>query len=149
MDGKLLWREPLLVSAPRLEELPNVEDEGEPWVKTPPLPSLYNGYLSEPPIQDLEVLLDKTREKYYPGMERVDIPWTEETRTNYSDVVGYSVPGYYYTDGKAVLYYGGVEAQGEDQRPYLHSVWYKDEDWENVEIYHYLDETGEEWGTNP
>lgn len=146
--GRLVWEQDLPVAPSRLEE-EGSPWEGEPWIETPPLPSLDNGYLSAPPIQSPETLLDKAKESYHPDMWRVEIPWTEETRTNYSDVVGYPVPGYYYTDGKAVLYYGGVEAQGEDQRPYLHSVWYKDEDWENVEIYHYLDETGEEWGTNP
>lgn len=154
MDGKLLWQEPLLVSAPRLEELPNVEDESGPWVETPPLPNLgryeYETMSLYAPAQySPEAMLDKARKEYHPDMWRVDIPWTEETRANYSAAVGYEVPGYYYTDGQAILHYYELEVRGEDLRPYLHSVWYRDEDWENVEIYRYLDETGEGWGTNP
>ena len=131
-EGLVIWRQKFSAVPPRLEDMKGSDEKGELWVEIPPLPSP-GGYMSAPPIQSPETLLDKAKESYHPDMWRVEIPWTEETRTNYSDVVGYSVPGYYYTDGKAVLYYGGVEAQGEDQRPYLHSVWYKDEDWENVE----------------
>lgn len=156
MDGKLLWREPLSMTAPRLEELPNVDDEGEPWVETPPLPSLGRyeygaASLYAPARHSPEDLLDKAKKEHHPDMWRVDIPWTGETRANYSAVMGCEAPGYYYTDGQAVLYYNGLEVQGEDLRPYRHSIWYKGKDyrenWEASEIYWYLDETGEEWGT--
>lgn len=147
--GMVIWRQAFSAVPPRLEEMKGADEAGEPWVELPPLPSP-GGYMSAPPVQDPEKLLDKVREKYYPNMWRVDIPWTEETRANYSAALGYPAPGYYYTDGQAVLYYDGVEAQGEEQKPYRHSVWYRDKDWknwENSESYWYLDETGEEWGT--
>ena len=154
MDGKLLWGEPISVTAPRLEDLPNVEETAEPWVELPPLPGLPDIYaavpLYTPAQQSPEAMLDKAKETYHPEMYRVDIPWTEETRANYSAAVGYPVPSYYYTDGKAILYYYKLEVQGEDWRPYQHSIWYEgkdySEDWRDYEVYRYWDETGEELG---
>lgn len=151
-EGWLVWREELLVEPPRLEELGDLS-EGQPWRgELPPLPqparegaqTLAEGAV---PRHSAEELLDKAREKYHPDMERVDIPWTEETRANYSAILGYEVPGYYYANGRGILSYDGLEVWGEGREPYQHRIWYRGQDWEESEIYWYLDETGEEAGT--
>ena len=150
-EGRLVWEQELPVEPPRLEEV------GDPWegrsrVELPPLPqpadegaqALAEGAV---PRHSAEELLDKAREKYHPDMERVDIPWTEETRANYSAILGYEVPGYYYANGRGALSYAGLEVWGEGREPYQHRIWYRGQDWEESEIYWYLDETGEEAGT--
>lgn len=149
-EGLVIWRQAFSAAPPRLEEMKGADEAGESWVELPPLPSP-GGYMSAPPLQSPETLLDKAKEDYHPDMWRVDIPWTEETRANYSAALGYPVPGYYYTNGEGDLYYYRVEVQGEAQKPHMHYIWYKgknnSENWEDYEIYWYLDETGEEWGT--
>lgn len=151
-EGLVIWRQKFSAVPPRLEDMRGADEAGEPWAEHPPLPSP-GGYMSAPPLQSPETLLDKAKESYHPDMWRVDILWTEETRANYSAALGYPAPGYYYTNGEGDLYYYGVEVQGEAQEPYSHSIWYKGKDysenWEDYDIYRYLDETGEEWGTTP
>lgn len=96
----LLWEQDISMPPPRLEEMPNAWD-GEPWrEELPPLPGLgFYGYEERGPLEKSpEELLDQVREEHFPHMRRVDLPWTAETRANYSAAVGRPIPGYYYAD---------------------------------------------------
>lgn len=75
-------------------------------------------------------VLDRIRETRYPGLERVDLPWTEETRANYAAFVGYPVPECYYADGEKRLYYFWLESRRSDGDVLFltHGVWYADGD---------------------
>lgn len=73
-----------------------------------PMPSLsYYEYSEEPKELHYspEEVLDKIQAEYYPEMERIDIPCDAQILENYSLLLGYQVPRYYYSDGNAVLYY--------------------------------------------
>ena len=48
--------------------------------------------------------LDIVKEKYYPDLKKEYFDWTEETKKNYSNLVSYEVPDYYYKNGDAILY---------------------------------------------
>ncbi len=122
LPSKLLFQTVLDLPAPwRLEDVPSMAEAGEILAgRKPPLPSL-GGNFYRPDLDSSGVLrrtpeevLEQVRDTYYPDMRRVDIPWTEEARANFSSLAGYPVPGYYYTDGESVLWYGYLEFTWSD-----------------------------------
>ena len=92
-----------------------------------------------------EEILDKVKKKYYPGMKRIPIPCSQAILDNYSALLGYHVPTYYYSDGEHELYYYQMSYY-EDSNQYHHSVFYDsiDNQWDDVEFYDLWDDTGEE-----
>lgn len=103
----LLWEQDISAEFLRLEDMPNAW-EGEPWrEQLPPLPDLkvrFYGY-EEGWSGDKgpEEILDGVRKERFPDMSRVELSWTEETRSNYAKAMGGEVPGYYYADGEGRL----------------------------------------------
>lgn len=103
----LLWEQNISASLLQLEYMPNAWDE-EPWrEQLPPLPDLtvrFYGY-EEGWSGDKgpEEILDGVRKERFPDMSRVELSWTEETRSNYAKAMGGEVPGYYYADGEGRL----------------------------------------------
>lgn len=65
--------------------------------------------------------LDKIKEKYYPDMQKEYLPLTDEMLENYSTLLGYQVPYYYYTDGVSVLRYYDFTFFEDDNR-YCHEI---------------------------
>lgn len=61
-------------------------------------------------------VLDRICQEQYPDLERVELPWTEETRASYSAFVGYPVPACYYADagGERKLYYIWLDSHYSD-----------------------------------
>lgn len=89
----------------------------------PPLPSRQHAPYS-PEDHDVtgilrrtpQEVLDRIYEEQYPDLERVDLPWTEETRAAYSAFVGYPAPACYYADagGEKRLYYIWLDSRCSD-----------------------------------
>lgn len=90
-----------------------------------------------------EEILDKVQQKYYPQMKKVKLPCSQEIIDNYSLLLGYKVPSYYYSDGESVLYYFQLELNDESNR-YEHTIFYESDDKGEYNFYYYWDDTGEE-----
>ena len=114
-----------------------------------PMPPLWNYEYGQKDFSGIrftaEEILDKVKKKYYPGMKKIPIPCSQEILDHYSDLLGYDVPTYYYSDGEHELYYYQMSYY-EDSNRYHHSILYdtKDEQWNDVEFYDFWDDTGEE-----
>lgn len=91
-----------------------------------------------------EDILDIVKQKYYPDMKKIIIPCDKKILDNYSMLVGYRVPSYYYQNADGELSYMNVEFHDYYQR-WQHIVVYtpyKEE--EESEYYWIWDDTGEE-----
>ena len=140
LDLPASWR---LEDAPPMMELYTILPDA-----APPLPYLGgNWYRSDLDSSGVlqhtpDEMLDQGKEAYYPDMERVDIPWTEETRANFSAVAGYPVPGYYYADGETTLRYTYLEFRYSDGGFLFLTHHILFEDGETFDSYSSEDETG-------
>lgn len=85
-------------------------------------------------------VLDRIHEEQYPDWEQVDIPWTEESRANYSAFLGYPVPDCYYANGEKKLYYFWLNSHYSDGGFLFltHDIWYETD--EETEIFWIKDE---------
>lgn len=93
-----------------------------------------------------EEILDKVKMKYYPGLKKVQMNFSQEILDNNSYLYGYQIPTYYYSDGKNNLYYYGLGPYYDSNR-LQHSVLYSpldDSNWSESVFYQYWDDTGEE-----
>lgn len=93
-----------------------------------------------------EEILNKVQLKYHPKMKKVDILCDKKILDNYSFVIGYEVPSYYYSDGEYILSYFCMELMGDDNR-IEHTVYYEavnTKSSNDYDFYRYRDETGEE-----
>ncbi len=91
-------------------------------------------------------ILDRVRDKYYPKMKKISIPYSREIQDNYSLLLGYEAPSYYYSDGVHDLYYYHRSFL-EDTERYHHTVLYRSKKQgssEEFQFYDYWDDTGEE-----
>lgn len=88
-----------------------------------------------------EQALDIVKNSYYNNMEKFYITWTEETKKNYSEALGYEPPDYYYTDeNEAVLYYYFIDTEEEIK----HAIFYNDKNnHRNSKLYYVSDSSGE------
>jgi hypothetical protein len=92
-----------------------------------------------------EEVLDMVQKKYHPNMKMIMLPCSQEILNNYSTLLGYQVPTYYYSDGDHELYYFNRSSEGEEQR-IIHTVFYDSldkTDQYNFEFYQVYDDTGE------
>lgn len=87
-----------------------------------------------------EEILDKIKELYYPDMIKVEIQASEEILGNYSQLLLYEVPRYFYTDGNNSLSYFNVEFHNHYEQ-WEHTIHYNGKD---SESYWMWDETGKE-----
>ena len=117
-------------------------------VSLPPLPALVTPWYGEDHSGELrhtpEEMLDRIQAAWYPELARVDIPWTEATRANFSAAWGAPAPGHYYTDGTRVLSYYQLEVHVSDggQTFFQHVLMCG---WPEDAAFHWLwDDTGEE-----
>ncbi len=53
--------------------------------------------------------IDKIRQRYYPDMKKIDLPCEQEIRDNYSTLLGYEVPSYYYKSEEGTLEYESID----------------------------------------
>lgn len=92
---------------------------------------------------DADTILDKVQEKYYPDMVKMLYTCDEEILKNYSLLMGFQIPQYYYSDGDMILYYDRIE---QGQEAYLHTVrCYSLKDrWSVNKYYYFNDATGTE-----
>jgi hypothetical protein len=93
-----------------------------------------------------EKILDKVQQKYYKQMKKVNIPCSQDIIDNYSFLLGYEVPSYYYSDGEHILYYFSLELHNGFNR-YEHTVCYdslNENDWDETEFYWLWDDSGDE-----
>lgn len=57
-----------------------------------------------------EKALDMVQKAYYDGMEKVRLPWIDESRASYKSRLGYDMPGFYYESENGILYYHDYES---------------------------------------
>lgn len=109
------------------------------------LPSLgWYEYFQQKNMIDLRLstnaALDSVKKFLNTDMEKVQFSWTAETKTNYSSLVFYTVPEYYYKSGKLKLYYYDLEDNVKDKLE--HVIILSDEN-DNTTFYWVDDATGE------
>jgi hypothetical protein len=108
------------------------------------LPSLgYYDYNKYDKMFELKITTNKAlelvRNTIKPDMEKVQIPWTAETKANYSSLTFYIVPDLYYRKGNSTLYYYKlVNKEGKLE----HSIIFRDGN-DNYKFYSVDDLTGE------
>lgn len=83
--------------------------------------------------------LDMVMAERYPDFEKVYIPWTRENRDNYSKLLFYEVPDYYYQGAAGTMAHFCLEID-EDNFRAVHTVIYRSPDSEKTEFY-YVDGT--------
>ncbi len=108
-----------------------------------PMPSLsYYYYFEDKELNySTEEVLDLIQAEYYPEMERIEIPCDAQILENYSLLLGYQVPRYYYSDGNSMLYYFDPEYHRYYEK-YYHTVIYISN--LNEMRFYNIDDTGEE-----
>lgn len=93
--------------------------------------------------KNAQYILDNVKEKHFPDMKKVLLPWTPETKTNFNAIIGYELPDYYYKDENGILYYYKLEnAEGGD---FIHVVYYCSDIESMKHYYKTMDSTGEEY----
>lgn len=148
IDGEtLLFRCAMENECRRMEDLLKADEVDLEWQHPAPyLPALNPLEFNEksedrtPPAVSAADALERVREELNIPLERMDIPWTEETYQNYSKELGYEPPRCYYTSGERVLYYSSLAYSGEG---YEHEVLYRSLDWAECKSYVLKDSIGE------
>jgi hypothetical protein len=109
------------------------------------LPSLgWYEYSKYDKMLDLKInsnkALDLVKNTFMPDLEKVQIPWTSETKANYSSLLFYNVPDYYYKKDNLELYYFQLDDAVDGKLK--HSIICKD-DKNKITFYYVDDSTGE------
>lgn len=90
--------------------------------------------------------LDKIQKKHYPHMKKIEFTCSEKIKKNYSTLLGYRMPDYYYSDGTNTLYYCYLaDLNGfQETRRLLHVIFYDNLINKKGESYGIYDDTGKE-----
>lgn len=89
----------------------------------------FGHYLDNGPLNlSAKEALDMMKDCYFPSMDKIPLPYSSEIIDNYSKLLGFPIPDYYYSDGEHSLYYYGIKS---DAGLYEHII----ADGENYDFY--------------
>ncbi|MDF2944802.1 MAG: hypothetical protein K0S01_3660 [Herbinix sp.] len=115
-----------------------------------PMPTLWNTEFGANDFTSImkykpEEILDKVQQKYYPAMHKVKLPCSIEIINNYSLLLGYHIPSYYYSDGENNLYYSEFDYfDSNESNEHLVIYQFIQDDYNDSEYYFFSDDTGEQ-----